>query len=177
MKNIFTIILLIIITASCSELEDKSEEQNNVVEITLTTNQFNDSLVSHLDKAELFMEEIWEMDNLDAPKEDVIIKAEQYLNLINISIQEIENLKPVGEGGNELLKAAIQHMYSFKIIFNTFIEYAYILEIPDEEWDSDMITVWMNEAEPVFNEYEITFSILEKNQINYAIKNDFDIVP
>lgn len=178
MKYSIIFIIFIIITSSCSEtINNKEFNSKEVVEEPLTIFEFNDLLVSHFDRAEILMLEIWEMDNQDAPEEDIKAKAEEYIIEINKSIEETKNITPIGEGGEDYLKAYVEHMYSYQNIFNIFINYAYILATPDEEWDQQMGSEWMNNAEPVFAEYEITIKYLEEKQAYYAVHNNLDIVP
>ena len=179
MKNYIVFIILLLIISSCSETKNKKEIKNKevVTEEQMTIFEFNDILVSNFNNAELLMLEIWEMDNQDAPEEDIKAKSEKYFIEINKSIEKVKNLNPIGQGGEEYFKAYIEHMSAYQNIFNIFINYAYILATPDEEWDKEMGEEWMNNAEPIFASYELTVQKLEEKQANYAVLNNLDIVP
>ncbi len=176
--SIFSIVFLFIIF-SCSESKSKTEIKNKevVVEDQMTIFEFNDILVSNFNNAELLMLEIWEMDNQDAPEEDIKSKAEEYVIEINKILEQVQTINPVGIGGEAYLEAYIEHLQSYQNIFNIFINYSYILATPDEEWNQKMGEEWMNNAEPIFAAYEISIEKLEEKQANYAVQNNLDIVP
>lgn len=151
-----------------AQIEDG--EADNVIE-------FNDGIVAHVDMGEVQMAKLMDLDAQDVSAEEMSAAANQAMDDVESRIQTLENLNPVGAGGDDFLASAINHLKNVKAVAGVYADFAADLEIPDSLWTEDMGTMWMNLAEPAFADYEDSYEQLEMAQGNYGSLNNMDIIP
>jgi hypothetical protein len=139
--------------------------------------EFNDGIVALIDLGELQMAKLMDLDAMDVTAEEMANGAAEAQAEVNASILTLENLKPVGPGGEEFLSAAVNHLNNVKMVAGIYADFAEDLEVPDSLWTEDMGTMWMNLAEPAFADYEDSYEQLEMEQANYGSLNQMDIIP
>lgn len=139
--------------------------------------EFNDGIVAHIDMGEVQMAKLMDLDAQDVSADEMIAAANEAMADVDARISSLENLTPIGVGGEDFLYAAITHLQSVKAVVGVYIDFAEELETPDSLWTEDMGTMWMNLAEPSFADYEDSYEQLEISQETYGSMNDMDIIP
>lgn len=177
-KIIYTFLGLTILFSSCNE------ETENHDEVTPTETEseddvisFNDYIVSQVDQSELLLAKMMDLDEMDIPANEMITNAEEAMIQLDESIQSLEGTKVVGNGGDDFLSAAINHINNVKLVVNIYIDFAEDLSIPDSLWTEEMGSKWVDLAEPIYEEYEISYENLEMTQESFGALNDMDIIP
>lgn len=139
--------------------------------------EFNDGIVAHIDMGEVQMAKLMDLDAQDVSADEMIAAANEAMADIDTRITTLENLTPIGVGGDDFLNSALSHLHNVKAVVGVYIDFANDLEIPDSLWTEEMGTMWMNLAEPAFADYEDSYAQLEVDQGNYGSMNDMDIIP
>ncbi|CAG5086590.1 hypothetical protein [Parvicella tangerina] len=138
---------------------------------------FNNSVVAHTDMAEVQIAQLMELDEQDVNAEEMIAAAEKVKLDIQDRVNDLTHLKAVGNGSEDFLKAAIDHLSTVERLTDIYIDFADNLSVPDSLWNEEMGKLWLNLAEPVFLEYEDSYELLEIAQGNFSSLNDKDLVP
>ncbi|MCB9188804.1 MAG: hypothetical protein H6599_05935 [Flavobacteriales bacterium] len=139
--------------------------------------EFNDGIVAHVDMGELQMAKLMDLDDQDVPAAEMLAAANEAMADVEQRIKTLEALSPTGIGGDDFLSSAIDHLKNVKAVAEVYAEFSNDLETPDSLWTEDMGAMWMNLAEPIFADYEDSYTQLEISQGTYGSLNNMDIIP
>lgn len=158
--------------------KENTNEINDTTEVILDEIvQFNNSLVNHTDMAVVQIAHLMELDEQNVSADEMKKAAEEVKKDITSRIQNLKHLPINGAGGQEFVSTAIDHLTIVNRLADIYIKFADNLAIPDDSWDEEMVNSWVNEAEPIFLEYEDSYILLDIAQGNFSSLNDKDLVP
>ena len=171
MKTLLVFILLFGIL-SCSEKEEIKKEEKPTIETTsLSPEEFQNTVATKVNEAHNLIQLLQQLDEQDASPETIVSEASKHLGTLETLLNDLNNLIPSGELGNELKELSTQYLASKKAIITVYIDFAPQLSI-ESEWSDEDYALWTSNAEPFFGVSDQIFAELSELQTQFLIKNN-----
>lgn len=139
--------------------------------------EFNDGLVAQIDMSEVYLTELYDLDDQDVTSDEMEAAAKKIIDDLQDRINGLEKVDaPGGAAGSAFLEATIDQLKSTKALAKTYFDFSEELSLPDAEWTDEMVDSWDNAIDPLYEQYDYTFEELEVTQSAYASKQDFQVV-